>query len=93
MKYIYIYIYIYMQTCIFRNFPVAGRKGKKKVQRKKLEWLLPNSSTGSRPRFGVSTSRAQGARDKGQTRRGRDTFWRRDVTEMGLSRLDVVTSS
>ena len=59
--------------------------------RKKLEWLLPNSSAGSRPRFGVTTSRAQGARDKGQTRRGRDTVWRRDVTEMGLSRLVVAT--
>ena len=49
------------------------------------------SSAGSRPRFGVATSRAQGARDKGQTGLGRDTVWRRDVTEIGLSRLDVAT--
>ena len=46
---------------------VAGRKATgKKNARQKLEWLLPNSSVGSRPRLGVVTNRAPGAQVKGE---------------------------
>ena len=37
--------------------------------RQKLEWLLPNYSTGSRPRFGVVTSKALGAQGRGSCAR------------------------
>ena len=41
---------------------------KKKFARQKLEWLLPISSTRSRPSFEVVTSRMPGAQGKGAVR-------------------------
>ena len=74
------------------------KKEKKNCAGEKLEWLLPISSTRSRPSFEVVTSRAPGAQGKGAVHATwggwvgvATSFWCRDLAEVRTEGSLVVT--